>query len=130
MKIRNITFAASALILGLGAVLAPSKIKAQSPNETLNVNLPYSVTIGNKILQPGSYTIQELESPVGSPVLQIFGDNGMKLETSAMAVSRLESTQADTRVTLHHIGSNYYFDKIWIGGNGFQFPLPKDVNDR
>jgi LPXTG-motif cell wall-anchored protein len=32
-------------------------------------------------------------------------------------------------VLLHHIGGNYYFDKIWMEGRnyGFEFPLPDKV---
>jgi hypothetical protein len=133
MNIRNITFVAIALAV-LGMLAAPNKIEAQPLNDRVEVNLPYSVTIGDKILQPGNYTIQQLDSTGGnSPVLLIYGDNGMKFETSAMTISALENrTQSDTRVILHHIGNDYYFDKIWIQGKdyGYEFVLPNNVKQR
>jgi hypothetical protein len=132
MSIRNFTFGAIALA-GFAMLAAPNKIQAQPLNDRVEVSLPYSVTIGDKILQPGNYTIQELDSVAKSPVLLIYGDNGMRFETSAMTIGALENrTQPDTRVILHHIGNDYYFDKIWIQGKdyGYEFVLPKNVMQR
>jgi hypothetical protein len=134
MKTRSFTFAASALALGLATMVAPLAIQAQPLWDRVDVNLPYSVTIGDRTLQPGSYVIQQLDSPTGgSQVLLIYGDNGMKFETSALTIPALENrTQPDTRVMLHHIGNDYYFDKVWIQGKdyGYEFPLPNSVKMR
>jgi hypothetical protein len=134
MKTRSFTFAASALALGLATLVAPSQIQAQPLWDRVDVNLPYSVTIGDKTLQPGKYIIQQLDSPSGgSQVLLIYGDNGMKFETSALTIPALENrTQPDTRVILHHIGGDYYFDKVWVQGKdyGYEFPLPNSVKMR
>jgi hypothetical protein len=134
MRTRSFTFAASALALGLATLVMPRQIQAQPLWDRVDVNLPYSVTIGDKILQPGSYVIQQLDSPSGgSQVLLIYGDNGMKFETSALTIPALENrTQSDTRVMLHHIGSDYYFDKVWVQGKdyGYEFPLPNSVKMR
>lgn len=133
MKTRNFAFAASALALGL-ATLAPITAQAQHLWDRVDVNLPYSVTIGERTLQPGQYIIQQLPSQSGgSQVLLIYGDNGMKFETSAMTIPALQNrTQPDTRVLLHHIGDNYYFDKVWVQGKdyGYEFPLPNSVKMR
>jgi hypothetical protein len=134
MNIRNITVAASALALGLAMLGTPKTAQAQPLWDRVDVNLPYSVTIGDRTLQPGSYVIQQLDSPSGgSQVLLIYSDNGMKFQTSAMTIPALENrTQPDTRVMLHHIGNNYYFDKVWIQGKdyGYEFPLPNSVKMR
>src|ERR1700679_2009210 len=100
MKTRNFTFAASALVLGLATLVAPSTIQAQPMFDRVDVTLPYSVTIGDKTLQPGNYVIQQLDSQSGdSRVLLIYGDNGMKFQTSALTIPALENrTQPDTRV--------------------------------
>jgi len=102
--------------------------------DRVNVNLPYSVTIGERTLQPGDYVIQQLrDQGGGSRVLLIYSDSGMKFETSAMTIPALENrTQEDTRVMLHHFGNDYYFDKIWIQGKdyGYEFPLPDAVKSR
>jgi len=134
MKNISFTFAASALVLGLATLVAPNTIQAQPLWDRVDVNLPYTVTIGDKVLQPGDYKIQQLNSPAGgSQVLLIYSDSGMKFETSAMTIPALENrTQPDTRVMLHHIGSDYYFDKVWIQGKdyGYEFPLPNSVKQR
>jgi hypothetical protein len=134
MKKTDFTFAASALVLGLATLAAPGTIQAQPLWDRVDVNLPYSVTIGDKTLQPGKYVIQQLESNSGgSQVLLIYGDNGMKFQTSALTIPALQNrTQPDTRVVLHHIGSDYYFDKVWVQGKdyGYEFPLPNSVKQR
>lgn len=134
MNIRNFAFAASALALGLATLVAPRAAQAQPLWDRVDVNLPYTVTIGDKTLQPGNYVIQQLNDPSGgSQVLLIYGNNGMKFETSALTIPALQNrTQPDTRVILHHIGGDYYFDKVWIQGKdyGYEFPLPNSVKMR
>lgn len=134
MNMRSLTFAASALALGLATLAAPRPAQAQPLWDRVDVNLPYTITIGDRTLQPGNYVIQQLNDPSGgSQVLLIYGDNGMKFETSALTIPALENrTQPDTRVVLHHIGNDYYFDKVWIQGKdyGYEFPLPNSVKMR
>jgi hypothetical protein len=109
-------------------------MQAQPLWDRVDVNLPYSVTIGDKTLQPGNYIIQQLDDPSGgSQVLLIYGDNGMKFQTSALTIPALQNrTQPETRVVLHHVGDDYFFDKVWIQGKdyGYEFPLPNSVKMR
>jgi hypothetical protein len=132
MKIGTILITAGVMALGL-ATWTPSN--AQGPlYDRVNVNLPYSVSIGERTLQPGDYVIQQLrDAGGGSRVLLIYSDNGMKFETSAMTIPALDNrTPEDTKVVLHHFGNDYYFDKIWIQGKnyGYEFPLPDAVKSR
>jgi len=133
MKIGTFAIAAGVLALGLATWMTPGK--AQGPlYDRVNVNLPYSVTIGERTLQPGDYVIQQLrDMGGGSRVLLIYSDNGMKFETSAMTIPTLDqTTPEDTKVVLHHFGPDYYFDKVWIQGKnyGYEFPLPDSVKSR
>src|SRR5436190_1218066 len=133
MKIGTMFITAGVLALGLAAWNTPSK--AQGPlYDRVNVNLPYSVTIGDRTLQPGDYVIQQLrDQGGGSRVLLIYSDNGMKFETSAMTIPALDqNTPEHTRVILHHFGNDYYFDKVWIQGKdyGYEFPVPDSVKAR
>jgi hypothetical protein len=132
MKIGTILITAGVMALGL-ATWTPSN--AQGPlYDRVNVNLPYSVSIGERTLPPGDYVIQQLrDAGGGSRVLLIYSDNGMKFETSAMTIPALDNrTPEDTKVVLHHFGNDYYFDKIWIQGKdyGYEFPLPDAVKSR
>lgn len=133
MKIGTMFITAGVLALGLAAWNTPSK--AQGPlYDRVNVSLPYSVTIGDRTLQPGDYVIQQLRDQGGnSRVLLIYSDNGMKFETSAMTIPALDqNTPEKTSVILHHFGNDYYFDKIWIQGKdyGYEFPVPDSVKAR
>jgi hypothetical protein len=133
MKIGTMFITAGVLALGLAAWNTPSN--AQGPlYDRVNVSLPYSVTIGDRTLQPGDYVIQQLRDQGGnSRVLLIYSDNGMKFETSAMTIPALDpNTPEHTRVILHHLGNDYYFDKIWIQGKdyGYEFPVPDSVKAR
>jgi LPXTG-motif cell wall-anchored protein len=126
--------AVTAGALGLGLAMVYSTVTAQGPlYDTVNVTFPYTVTIGERTLQPGDYIIRQLPSAGDSPVLLIYSDGGMKFETSAMTIPTLDNrTPSDTTVVLHRYGNDYYFDKIWIQGKnyGYEFPLPDAVKAR
>jgi hypothetical protein len=134
MKSTYFNYGAAALALGAALWVLPGKVQGQGPlYDRVDVNLPYTVTIGNQTLQPGQYVIQQLHSVANSPVLLIYSDNGMKFQTSAMTIPCLDpNTARDTKVMLHHFGNDYYFDKIWIQGKdyGYEFPLPNSVKQR
>jgi FtsZ-interacting cell division protein ZipA len=101
--------------------------------DTVYVNLPYSVTIGNKTLQPGDYVIKELPSQDKSRVLVIYNDHGMNFQASAMTIPAYKVQTPDTTtVSLHHFANDYYFDRIFIQGKnyGYEFPLPNSVKQR
>jgi pyruvate/2-oxoglutarate dehydrogenase complex dihydrolipoamide acyltransferase (E2) component len=133
MRLVKYAIAAGALALGLAVGTMPAR--AQGPlYDQVKVNLPYSVTVGDKTLPPGDYVIQQLRSPGEARwVLLIYGNNGTKFQTSAMTIPTLNMTTPDsTQVILHHYGPDYYFDKIWIQGKnyGYEFPLPPSVKER
>jgi hypothetical protein len=134
MNSRNLATAAAALALGLATLITPGKIQGQGPMyDRVDVSLPYTVTIGNMTLQPGQYVIKQMDSPTDNRVLLIYGDNGMKFETTAMTIPALDiNTARKTEVMLHHFGNDYYFDKIWIQGKdyGYEFPLPSTLKER
>lgn len=133
MKIGTMMIAAGITALGLATWITP--VKAQGPlYDRVEVNLPYSVTVGDRTLPPGDYVIQQLRDTGGnSRVLLIYSDNGMKFETSAMTIPTLDvNTPEHTSIVLHHFGPDYYFDKVWIQGKdyGYEFPLPNSVKMR
>jgi hypothetical protein len=134
MRIGALKNAVTTVALGLAAWCTISTIHAQPLFDRVNVNLPYTVTIGKHTLQPGEYTIQQLPTMSGdSRTLLIYSNNGMKFETSAMSIPALDpNTARSTKVILHHFGDDYYMDKIWVQGKdyGYEFPLPDNVKSR
>lgn len=129
MRIRTAVLALTAILgLGMAAGVMPRAFAAPLW-DTVQVNLPYPVTVGAKTLAPGDYTIEQLHSE-GSTILLFYNGDGMKFETSAIANKAFDpETPADTTVDLDHIGNNYYIDKIWVQGKdyGYQLPLPKSA---
>lgn len=133
MKIRSLVPAAATFVaFGAAGWILPHA-SAQPMWDIVKVSLPYSVTIGEKTLPPGDYMIKQLEGPGDSPVLLIYNGTGLKLQTSALTIKAEDvNTPAKTEVTLHHIGDNYYINKVWVAGKnyGYQIPLPKNVRER
>ena len=132
MKVRNFSLAASAFLIGLvGTFVA---VEAQGPiYDRVTVDLPYTVTVRDTTLQPGQYVIQRLVGDNSNRVVQIFGNDGKKLETPILTVATVDNnTPGKTEVVLHHFGNDYYFDKVWIQGKdyGYEFPLPQDARSR
>jgi hypothetical protein len=136
MKTANLTFAASLLAITLAIFSVPETAKAQSypSSDIFDVTLSHPVTINGKVLQPGNYNVEPLNIAGGdSPVLVIRGDKDTRVEVSAMTVATYATRpQTYTRVLFHHIGNNYYLDRIWVKGQyyGYKFPLPKNVAAR
>jgi hypothetical protein len=123
MRLRNLLLAVVAIsIMGLSIGLM-----AQSGSDRVTVTLPYAVSVGEKVLDPGKYEIQRVSSTTDR-ALVIFSDDKMKYETNVLTIPVLDNkTPEDTFVVLHHIGDQYYFDKIWIQGKtyGYEFVLPE-----
>ena len=133
MKIGTITTATGILALGLASWVTPGR--AQSPMfDRVEVNIPYTVTVGDKTLPPGDYVIQQTRDFGGDQrALLIYSNNGTKFVTTAVTIPALDVNTPDhTSVTLHHYGPDYYFDKVWIQGKdyGYEFPLPSAVKAR
>jgi hypothetical protein len=129
MNVKNLPVAVTVLAVAAIAALAQGPLY-----DKVIVDLPYSVTIGNKVLQPGNYVIRQNPSEGGGGrVLLIYSDKGRHFETSAMTIPTLDTlTPKDTKVVLHRFGNDYFFDKVWIQGKnyGYEFPLPESVKSR
>jgi len=133
MKIRPLvtTTAAAALALAVWAIPGIS----QGPMyDRIEANIPYPITLGDKTLQPGEYTIQQLQSSTGAGrVLLFYTDKGMKFETSALTIPTLDpKTARDTKIILNRVGDDYYIDKIWLEGKdyGYELPMPASLKAR
>ena len=109
-------------------------VAAAATTDQVVVNLPYRVTVNDRVLEPGEYIIKQADSLGGSRwVVQIFKEKGMKHETTMMTIPTVDrKTPENTVVVLHNFGKDYYFDKIWIQGKdyGYEFVLPEKVKSR
>src|SRR5215475_2450947 len=131
MKRKSFAIAAGAAATTLAMTVA---MWAQPLYDRIHANIPYPVVLGDKVLQPGDYTIQQLPSTGGGArILLFYTDNGMKFETSAMTIPALDpNTARDTRLVLNHTGEDYYINKIWVQGKdyGYELPIPERLKSR
>src|SRR5438874_868851 len=134
MKLKSLATAAGAAALALAMWLTPGAVQGQPLYDRIHVNLPYKIMLGEKTLEPGDYTSQQLPSTGGSShVLLCYTDNVIKFETSAMTIPALDiNTARDTKVVLNHAGDEYYINKIWVQGKdyGYELPVPKGLKGR
>jgi len=134
MKTKSFAATACAAALALAMWINPGAVQGQPMYDRIHVNLPYKITLGEKTLQPGDYTIQQLpDNGGGSRVLLFYTNDGMKFETSAMTIPALDiNTARDTKLILGHIGEDYYINKIWVQGKdyGYELPMPKGLKSR
>jgi len=123
----------SLVVIGVSIAIA----KAETLRDRVTVNLPYPVMMGEKVLEPGEYVIQDIadtrvqitraskgSSPTATP---------MTVEAEVMRRIRTFNEPAkETKVALHRIGNDYYFDKIWMAGRGdyYEFVLPESAKSR
>jgi hypothetical protein len=124
---------AGCLTLAGAAFFLSAILHAQPLYDRIHVNLPYTVTMQNKTLQPGDYTIQQLPGAGDSRVLLFYTKDGLKFETSAMTIPALDpDTARDTKVILNHVGEDYYISKIWVQGKdyGYELPVPEILKSR
>jgi hypothetical protein len=105
-------------------------VQGQGLIDGIRVTLPESVTVGDKVLEPGEYEIRR-PSSANRDILQIFNKGKMVYETNVLTVATGpdEKDPKETKVILHRIGDAHYFDKIWMEDRnyGWEFPLPERV---
>ena len=136
MKIGRLTFGASVLAITATCSIAQSFTLDKVPppmnaNDAFELQLPYPVVIGRRVLQPGNYTFERLDIAGGDlPVLTIHGADGINVNIAAtVSPTFSNSAPSDTHATYYHIGNNYYFNRIWVRGlnYGYKFQLPKNL---
>ena len=134
MRTKAFVITTGVMALAFVMWITPAKVQGQPMYDRINVNLPYSVSVGDRTLAPGDYVIQQLPDAGGaSRVMLFYSDKGMKFETSAMSIPAVDpNTARDTKLILDRVGDNFYINKIWVQGKdyGYEFPLPGNVKSR
>jgi hypothetical protein len=124
MRLRNLLFAVFAISL---AGISMGLMGQSGMIDGIKVTLPYPVTVGDSVLEPGEYEIRRASS-VTDQALRIYNKDKMEWETNVLTIPVQDNkVPEDSKVVLHHIADAYYFDKIWIEGKtyGYEFVLPE-----
>jgi hypothetical protein len=119
----------SLLVIGISLAVAG----ADTLRDKVTVSLPHPVMVGDTALQPGEYTIQD----IADTRIQITRNSAevspMTVEAEVVRrISTFNEPAKETKVALHRIGNEYYFDRIWMEGRGdyYEFVLPETAKSR
>jgi hypothetical protein len=94
--------------------------------DTVTVNLPQSVSVGNATLASGQYTVTESSLADGSSLFVFRSAKGAV--TSAVAMKSADpAVDQKTAVVLSNDGGALHLDKLFIEGDsaGYQFAVTK-----
>jgi hypothetical protein len=119
--------------LVLAALAAALAFAQPHQKDIVHVTLPYPVIVGDKTLQPGDYTIEQMPDAGDTPILMISNGNGLRVQSMAMTVRSVDTKPPEKcRVDLHRLGNNYYLNQVWVEGNpyGYTLVLPAAVKGR
>ncbi len=108
----------------LTAIIATGLIAgaAFAASNTITVNLPQAISIGDATLASGQYTITESNLADGSTLFVFRNDKGQATAATAMK-SADPSADQKTEVILSNEGGKMHLDKMFIAGEsvGYQF---------
>lgn len=121
--------AAAATLVAVGLIPA---VHADEWNKRTVVTLSEPLIAGNKVLQPGTYVWQLMDSPVNRNVVRIYNDSGSKLETTVLAIpnERLQRSDKGQFVFWETPAGVPKAVRAWFypGDNvGQEFPYPKKL---
>lgn len=95
---------------------------AMAADNTLTVNLPQAVNIGEATLASGQYTVTESNMANGTALFVFRSDKGEAVAATAMK-SVSPTTDQKTEVILSNEGGKMHLDKVFVAGEsaGYQF---------
>jgi len=126
MRLRNVI---AGLVVAAGATIAASNLIAAE--KVMTMDLPYTVTVNDTVLAPGSYVIRDFGT--ARPVLVIFGDKDKTAEVAFLPLPCTENKAAEkAEISLRKIGDRYFLTKITLAGTGkvYEVPLPASERER
>ena len=120
-KIRRVLGVCLVAALSLATVVMPAAAQSQ---DAIKVTLGYNVNVNGVVLPAGRYTIREVRTDNGSPLLSIRSDSGVSVSTFATMLeepSQRPATQSS--VVLRQTGNVYEIDRIWMEGRTSAYQL-------
>jgi hypothetical protein len=96
------------------------------------VNLPYAVAVGDTVLQPGNYLLQEITQRT-IQFINTDDPDGPKVEATYTSIAAEKNETPETSsVVLGKMDNDYFLDRMWIQGQntGYEFTLPERIKSR
>ena len=106
---------------------------AQTRYDQVTVNLPFRVTVGDKVLEPGEYRIRQVNDNLVQIIQNASGAGQSRVEAPVVQViTEFNDPAKETKVILHCFGDDYYFDKMSLQGKdcGYLFLQPESLKAR
>jgi hypothetical protein len=107
---------------------------AQHPiSDKVVVTFAKPVMVGETRIEPGEYTIRQLNSAANPRVLEFSSDRGTKLQATAMTIPVLDNLNTKKTTVLVYEGATAdRLHRIWIEGKsyGYEFPEPADRSEQ
>ena len=95
---------------------------AQTRYDQVTVNLPFRVTVGDKVLEPGEYRIRQVNDNLVQIIQNASGAGQSRVEAPVVQViTEFNDPAKETKVILHCFGDDYYFDKMSLQGKGYGY---------
>ncbi|MGI8637729.1 MAG: hypothetical protein ACR2KZ_20200 [Segetibacter sp.] len=102
--------------------------------DKMKVTFTHPVQVQGDTLAPGKYTIEAMGGKMSeNNVLDVYGKNNQKFETSFTTIDAKKMGGADTtHATLLKVDGKYYLNKLFIKGRtyGYQVLLPSNVQSQ
>lgn len=108
------------LLLVVGVALGVAT--AQTRYDQVTVNLPFRVTVGDRVLEPGEYRIRQVNDNLVQITRSAGGPQQAGVEAPVVQILTVFNDPAnETKVIFHRFGDDYYFDKMWLQGKGYGY---------
>lgn len=120
-------------LLGVALLAFLSVGAAAQMTDKVEVTLPFAVHVNDQVLQPGTYTFQEMRSRTDTDILFVRGPNNMQLEATVTVLdARDQGGAAQTELVLRKVDGKYYATELWLQGrvNGYEFLVPQNIEQK
>jgi len=126
MKTRTLK---TVIMLNLLLIIAAVSVAAQSPRGK-TIQIPFTFTVGDKILPAGNYTVE----PYSKDNNNVWLIQRRYTNTTALVTTnpvRANETQEKSTLVFQKIGDQYFLSQIWTGGgnSGRQLRTPNVKNE-
>jgi hypothetical protein len=117
----------SFLVVSLLIVCGVTAANAQwREGSSLNVDIPNSFTLNDKVLPAGKYTIER--SPVAESLLLLRGE-GRTMFFSTLPVLSANASKG-SKLIFDKVGDSYFLSEIWVSGATAADAIPKSRSQK
>ena len=126
MKKQALTTIAITILLTLVSAV---KTSAQSVNQQLVADIPFSFTVANENLPAGTYTVTVVNPASDQKVIRISSLDGNRSAMIRM-MPVVAAEQSDSHLVFRRYGEHYFLAQAWTSGDGYGLESRKSKTER